>query len=101
MAFTKITTTIKSNFNKGTGARPNAYFHPEDIKIILEQKGAIAVTQVNAIIDGQDCAVLVGVSVLGGGPPTVATILLDSVGDLIVLPCPPLNHAGGVRLSFP
>jgi hypothetical protein len=95
MAFTKITAAIKAEFGNGLGPRANAYFHPEDIDIVLDQPGANAIHHINVRVNGQDCAVIIGVNEF---TPAGVTTLLDEVDDLIALPCPPFNQAGGIRI---
>lgn len=81
-----------------TGGGP-AYFHPEDVSIVMSQPGAVAVTVVDAIINNTQCRVMVAVQEFDENG--VILKVLDDADHLVAVGCPPFNKAGGVFLSDP
>jgi len=106
MAYTLITPDFK--FFHSIQSPKTPYFHPEDISILLNQDGAVAVTSVGVKIkDNQMITALIGVEGQGeNGEPailennTLKITRLDKAGrNFIALPCPPYNNNGGLFLT--
>jgi len=99
MAFGEITQSIKNSFRGGliTPTNANSFYSIQDIQIVLAQPGATKIKLINAVVDGDPVTVIIGVATID----LLGSVdVMDDVGHLIAVPCPPFTDInGGQNLS--
>jgi hypothetical protein len=82
------------------GGRFSSYYHPEDISIIMNQPGAMAVHAIPASVGDPalDCTILIAVQHDKSGN---ITAMFTGPNNLAALPCPPYTREGGEFLKNP